>query len=291
MDRVEFIFVTAALFFFTIGILVQPVMSQELSLPDLYHSNDDSFLVIAHRGASAQYPENTMPAFKGAVEMEAEMIEVDVMMSSDGVPVLFHDDKLDDHSDGKGLLKDYTFRELRNLDVGSWFSEEYKGEKMPALEEVIEFASGKIALNIEIKTEAVTDELYGGVEEKSLELVKQYGMEDHVIFSSFDYRALEHLKKLDPSIPVALLYNRSESEKMSPVELVERYGVDAFNCSYNQFKKKWSRELKDNNIPHFIYTVDQPRKMRKLLEAEVSGIFTNKPDLLKEVAAEFQKKE
>ncbi|WP_265791170.1 glycerophosphodiester phosphodiesterase [Fodinibius salicampi] len=266
-------------------------MSQDLSLPVLYHSNDDSFLVIAHRGASAQYPENTMPAFKGAVEMEAEMIELDVMMSSDGVPVVFHDARLDDHSDGKGLLKDYTLRELRTLDVGSWFSEQYRGEKMPTLEEAIEFASGKIALNIEIKTEAVSDELHGGVEEKSLELVKKYGMEDHVIFSSFDYRALEHLKKLDPAIPVALLYNRSESENMSPLELVRKYGVDAFNCSYNQFKKKWSRELKEHNIPHFIYTVDQPRRMRRLLSAEVSGIFTNKPDLLKEVATEFQEKE
>lgn len=255
----------------------------EYKLPRLYQDNEDDFVVIAHRGASAYYPENTMAAFKGAVEMNAEMIELDVMLSKDGVPVVFHDATLDDHTDGTGNIGDYTLDQLRELDAGSWFDSTFAGEKIPTLEEVLAFATGKIALNIEIKTEAVTDEARAGVEEKSLELVKKYGMEEHVLFSSFDYRSITHLKKLDPEIPAALLYEKSQSQKLLPSELLKKYDADAFNCSYRQLNTKRYRDVRENNIPVFIYTVDKPSRMRKLLRMNVTGIFTNKPDVLWEV--------
>lgn len=252
-------------------------------LPELYRDNDDGFIVIAHRGASAYYPENTMAAFEGAVQMEAEMIELDVMLTKDGVPVAFHDATLKDHTNGKGNLKDYTLEELQRLDAGSWFDPKFSDQKIPTLEEVLAFASGKISLNIEIKTEAVSDEIRGGVEEKSLELVKKYGMEDHVLFSSFDYRAIAHLKKLDPAMPAAILYEKKQSGKKLPSELLSEYGADAFNCSYQQLNTKRFRDIRQNDIPVFIYTIDSPSKMRKLLKMNVNGIFTNKPDVLWEV--------
>lgn len=257
------------------------------SLPALYNDNGDDFIVIAHRGASAYYPENTMAAFKAAFEMDAEMIELDVMITKDGVPVVFHDRTLNKKTNGTGPVKNYRLDQLKELDAGSWFDKKFAGEPIPTLEEVLEFAAGKIALNIEIKTEAVTDELYEGLEEKSLKLVRKYGMENHVIFSSFDYRAVEHLKKLDPEISVALLYNKKSSEKMLPSELVEKYGVDAFNCSYEQLNKKRLKNLKEHGIPAFIYTVNKKRVMRKLLNKGVQGIFTDKPDLLIEAVNSY----
>lgn len=258
-------------------------------LPELYEDNGDGFVVIAHRGASAYYPENTMAAFKGALEMEAEMIELDIMLSKDGVPVAFHDVTLDDHTDGTGELQNLTLAELRQLDAGSWFSPKFAGEKIPTLEEVLAFAAGKIALNIEIKTEAVSDQLQGGVEEKSLQLVKKYGMQDHVLFSSFDYRAIAHLKELDPDIPAALLYEKKQSDGMLPSELLAKYSADAFNCSYRELNTKRYRDIRRNSIPVFIYTVDKPSQMRKLLKMNVTGIFTNKPDLLWEVVGDPKK--
>lgn len=254
--------------------------NSKYKLPELYRDNGDGFIVIAHRGASAYYPENTMAAFKGALEMEAEMIELDVMLSKDGVPVVFHDATLEDHSTGSGRLADYTLSQLQELDAGSWFDSSFAGQKIPTLEEVLAFASGKIALNIEIKTEAVSDEVMGGVEEKSLELVKKYNMEDYVLFSSFDYRAIAHLKALDPDMPAAILYEKSQSEKLLPSELLAKYQADAFNCSYRELNTRRFKDIRENNIPVFIYTVDKPSKMRKLLRMNVSGIFTNKPDVL-----------
>lgn len=257
--------------------------------PALYNGDDDGFIIIAHRGASASHPENTMAAFEAAVQMNAEMIEIDVMMSKDSVPVVFHDGSLNKHTDGKGPLKNLTVDQLMKLDAGSWFDEKFTGERIPTLEEVLEFASGTIALNIEIKTEAVTDELRGGVEEKSLKLVKKYEMENHVLFSSFDYRAIRHLKELNADIPVGLLYNKRLSGNLKPSELIKKYSANAFNCNYFQLTKKRYSNLQEHKIPALIYTVDKKKRMKKLLEKGVRGIFTNKPDVLLDVVTDFRK--
>ncbi len=283
--------ILACISFLSVNCFAQSSMSKTYHLPSLINHNDDGFIVIAHRGASAYYPENTMAAFKGAMDMKAEMIELDVMMSKDGVPVIFHDAELDDHTNGSGLISSYTLEELKKLDAGSWFDSKFANEPIPTLDEVLEWASGKIALNIEIKTEAVSDELEGGVEEKCLELVKKHDMEDHVLFSSFDYRAVSHLKELNPDMPVALLYDRSQSKRKLPNELITEYKADAFNCSYRQLKNKWVANLREHQIPSFIYTVDQESRMRKLLNAGVTGIFTNKPDLLLDVVEDYRQAE
>jgi len=285
----HFCFILTFVCAITLNGFSQSTMPNKPNLPSLYNDDGDGFIIIAHRGASAYYPENTMAAFEGAVDMDAEMIELDVLMSKDGVPVVFHDALVDAHTNGRGFVSDYPIKELQKLDAGSWFAKKFAGEQIPTLEKVLQFAAGKIALNIEIKTEAVTDSIEGGVEQKSLQLVKEYGMEDHVLFSSFDYRAVEHLKELDAEIPVAVLYNRRRSNQKMPHQLVDSFSADAFNCSFHQFTQKWSYNLKAHQIPHFIYTVNGKRKMRKLIKAGVTGVFTNKPDLLREVVANSQK--
>ncbi|HET6527840.1 MAG TPA: glycerophosphodiester phosphodiesterase family protein [Balneolaceae bacterium] len=258
-------------------------MSKRYKLPSLFHPKSDECLVIAHRGASAYFPENTMVAFEAALKMEADMIEVDVTLSKDGIPVIFHDPQLNAHSSGKGFVSNYTLNELKKLDAGLWFHREFLGEKIPTLEEVLAFASGKIALNIEIKPEAVTDETQGGIEEKCIELIREYGMDNYVLFSSFDYRSLKHLRKLDSKIPVALLYAKFQAGRKSPYELVSTYQADAFNCSYTQFTQRRRANLKEHQIPFFIYTINSKKRMKKLIDAGVSGIFTDKPDVLKGV--------
>lgn len=262
-------------------------MFPEHNLPSLYNDDGDNFIIIAHRGASAYYPENTMIAFEKAVALGAEMIELDVTLSKDGIPVIFHDKKLNKHTNGKGRLRNYTLKELKKLDAGSWFDPKYSDQQIPTLEEVLEFAKDTIALNIEIKPEAVTDSFNNGIEKKALQLVKKYDMENHVLFSSFDYRALQHLKKLDPAIPVALLYHKRQSKRLLPHQLVKKYRVDAFNCHYLQLRRRWIAELTKHNIPTFIYTVDRKARMQTLITAGVTGIFTNKPEVLAEVVKDF----
>lgn len=259
-----------------------------MMLPNLYNDDGDEFVIIAHRGASAYYPENTMAAFREAVDMKAEMIELDVLMSKDGVPIVFHDARLNDHTNGKGKVGAFTLKELKKLDAGSWKDPKFAGESIPTLEEVLQFASGTIALNIEIKTEAVTDELRGGVEEKSLALVKKYDMEDHVLFSSFDYRAIKHLKELNPAIPVAILNERRQSRKRLPSELLRDYNADAFNCSARELNKNRLADIREHGIPVFVYTINKRIQMRRLLDLGVTGVFSDKPDVLREEAKKFR---
>lgn len=259
------------------------IMAQQYQLPKLPADNKDGFVVIAHRGASFYAPENTHSAFRLAIDMKAEMIELDVSLTKDGVPVVIHDETVDRTTTSKGLVSDFTLAELKKLETGVWFSKEYDGESFPTLEEVLTYTKGKIAVNIEIKTEAVTDFAKGGIVEKSLDLIQKAGVRDEVIFSSFDYRVMEHLEELDPEIPKAILYSKNQSGNLLPSELVKKYKVDAFNCSHRQLSKKWLRDLKDNEIPFFVYTVNDEILMKEVIEKGVFGIFSDKPDILKRV--------
>jgi glycerophosphoryl diester phosphodiesterase len=256
----------------------------DMSLPvSLYSDNKDNFVIIGHRGASAYYPENTMSAFRAAYEMGAEMIELDILLSKDGVPVVIHDESLERTTNGTGKVMEYTYKELSKLDAGSWFGDEHTGERIPSLEEVLQFAKGKVAVNIEIKTEVVSNDLREGIEEKAYEIVKKYDMQEYVLFSSFDYRAIAHLKELDVNIAVALLYEKQQSNDKDPKELVENYNADAFNCSYRQFSKKWAEVTSEAGIPVFVYTVNSRRRMKKMIKRGVNGIFSDKPDVLKQL--------
>ena len=173
--------------------------------------------------------------------------------------------------------KDHRLEELKRMEVGAWFSEEFRGEEFPTLKNSLELMKDKIAVNIEIKTEAVSDETEGGVVDKALQVVKDLDMTSSVIFSSFDYRVMEQLNVLDPKMAKALLYEASQSAELLPSELVQKYKVDIFNCSYKQLSKEWINDLQKHKIPYFVYTVNEPELMRELIEKGVSGIFTDFP--------------
>ncbi len=257
----------------------------------LFKYNDikgDEFTAIAHRGASAYYPENTIESFQGAISLGADMIEFDVQLTRDGEVVVFHDEKLMRCTNGKGRIADYTLVGLKKLDAGSWFGKDHQGAKIPTLEEVLSLCRDKIAVNIEIKTEAVDEKIRDGIEEKSLNIVEQTGMREHVVFSSFDPRAIKHLKEIDRAVAAAVLFEKEYYGSKLPSEIIESLGADAFNCSKNELSEKWLADLKLNNIPVNIYTVNDKKNMRHFIELGVSGIFTNKPDILKAVLADIK---
>ncbi len=244
------------------------------------------FYTIAHRGASAYYPENTMSAFKAAVDMNADMIELDVLLSKDNIPVVFHDERLDKKTNGSGLVLDNTLSDLKKLDAGSWFDTKFKNEQIPTLREVLEFSRNRILVNIEIKPEAVTENGESGIVELVLELVEELGMEEVVIISSFDYRVLERINKGENNIKKALLYERKQSYGREPSSLAEDYKIDAFNCSLQQLTDNWILQLNNNKVPFFIYTVNDEHTMKSLIKNGAKGIFTDKPDVLNKVVEE-----
>jgi glycerophosphoryl diester phosphodiesterase len=253
------------------------------SLPQSPLDNGDGFWVIAHRGVSGSYPENTLSAFQAAIDIRAEMVELDVSISKDGIPVVVHDKTVDRTTDFEGEVQSFSVEELKRMEVGAWFSEEFRGEEFPTLRESLELMKGQIAVNIEIKSEAVSDVIYGGIVDKALQIIKELDMSSSVIFSSFDYRVMEHLNVLDVHMLKALLYESSQLGDLMPSELVKKYQVDVFNCSYRQLSEEWIADLQEHKIPYLVYTVNDPELMKELNEKGVSGMFTDFPQELMEI--------
>ena len=158
--------------------------------------------IIAHRGDKAHAPENTLAAFKLAAEKGADAIEFDVKLCADGQVIVLHDQTIDRTTNGKGNVSKISFPALRDLDAGSWFSEQFRGEPIPALEEVFESVGNKLYMNVELTNYATPgDDLV----QKVVELVRKHGLKDRVIFSSFFPKNLKKARTLLPEVPCGLL--------------------------------------------------------------------------------------
>lgn len=239
--------------------------------------------VIAHRGFSGIAPENTMAAFRKAIDAGADMFELDVLLSKDGRVVVIHDDTLERTTDGEGPVSARTLEELRSLDAGSWFNPAFAGESIPTLEETLELAQDRILVNIEIKTEAVTDEAHRGIVDKTLELVRRLEMMDQIVISSFDPRALAHARALEPDVKTASLFNAELQEDLSPEEVMAEVSSNGFNLSCKQVHESIIEACHRLGRPVAVYTVNEIPEMKRVLDLGVDAIFTDYPDRLLEV--------
>jgi glycerophosphoryl diester phosphodiesterase len=157
------------------------------------------FMVIAHRGASAYAPENTLAAFDLALHLGCRHLELDVDVTSDGHIVVMHDDTVDRTTNGTGPVGSQTLAELRALDAGAWFGTQFAGERIPTFVEVLERYQGRVHLHTEIKGRA--PHLASG----TADLVRQYGMEDHVTVTSFQQPRLAEIRAYAPELPTGWL--------------------------------------------------------------------------------------
>ena len=159
-------------------------------------------LLLAHRGYSDKYPENTLIAFQKAIEDGFDGIETDVHKTKDGQLVLCHDERINRTSNGKGYIKDYTYAELLQFDFG--YKTKYKNQKIPLLQELLELCKNKkIVINIEIQTNKIQ---YENIELETYQMIKQMGMLDQVVFSSFYLDSLFQLRKIDQSLYLGYLF-------------------------------------------------------------------------------------
>jgi glycerophosphoryl diester phosphodiesterase len=236
--------------------------------------------VIAHRGFSGKAPENTLAALRAAIDVGADMVEIDVGMTREGIVMLMHDETLDRTTDGHGLLSATPYDDVRKLDAGGWFSPEYAGEQVPTLEEALDLVNGKILVNIEIKKEAVTDMVEGGVANKVLDLVRRVDMLDRVILSSFEPKALKHARRLEPRVKTASLYDPDVHRGMSPIQVMQDADSSGFNVSERRLSKKMIKECQRYGRPLSVYTANDEGTMRRLIAMGVHGLFTDHPDLL-----------
>lgn len=233
-------------------------------------------LVIAHRGFSGAAPENTMAAFKKAMATGADMVELDVHLSRDGEVVVTHDDTLNRCTNGSGLVSDCTLKELKGFDAGSWFGEEFRGEKIPTLEEVLTLIKGKILLNIEIKIGRLGQYNIEDLTDRALAKVEELGLLNQVLFSSFNPSALKRIEKKNNLALLALLLNYPWTDSKN----VLAGDFSVLNCARNTLTRQMIVSARERGFELNVWTVDEEGEMERFIEMQIHGIFTNYPDRL-----------
>lgn len=236
-------------------------------------------ITIAHRGASAVAPENTLAAFKEAVRLGADMIELDVRLSSDGAVMVFHDRNLSRTTDGNGPVEERTLAELRQLDAGSWFSDKFTGEVIPTLEEVIRtIFPGRIEVCIEIKIDKEREELRDKLVAGTLEIIERTRFHDRTFLASFDRESLRISKAACPEIRTGLIFNKDEVWTECAEEGYA--GIDVLSARWNIVIAPRVTAVHRAGRKVIAWTIDRDRELDRVLPLGVDGIASNNPGWL-----------
>lgn len=229
--------------------------------------------IFAHRGYSSKYPENTIAAFKAAANLPIYGVELDVHLTMDHQLVVIHDEKINRTSNGTGYVKDMTLQQLRQYDFGSWFNEEFKGEKIPTLREVLEIYKGTdLRVNIELKSDVIN---YPNLEEAVLQEIEAFQMENQVLVSSFNHEAVARMAVLAPHIENAAVFhtmilNVAEYQKTIPTQ-----GIHVRLPTIE--RKPVIDALKKGSIVR-VWTINNVKHLSDLKDSGVDAIFTDYPE-------------
>ena len=231
-------------------------------------------LVVAHRGASGYAPENTMSSFALALEQGADAVELDVHLSRDGRVVVIHDERLERTTDGHGFVRDHTLAELKRLDAGAWLEARFAGERLPSLDEVLEWAHGRTFVAIELKNAPLW---YPDLERKVAELVERHGMAENVLVISFDHQALQRLRAISPRLPTGAVYACRPADQ---VGLAAAAGAQVLEPHWSYVTPEDVAAAHAAGLRVSTWATSDPDVLRTLIRAGVDGIATNHPDVL-----------
>lgn len=236
--------------------------------------------VFAHRGFSAEYPENTLIAFQAAVDAGADGIELDVHMAGDGTLVVIHDDRVDRTTNGRGCVAELSVTELKRLQAGAELGTIQADAQIPTLDEVLAWLADQsrpIALNVELKTAA---EPYPNLESRTWEAVSSYGLQDRTVFSSFCHESLRTLKRLCPSARIAVLY----MEGLVDPWLYARYlHAEGLHPYYQATQPAMIKQAQSEGLSVRVFTVDEEADLQRFVRWGVDAVFTNRPRLARQV--------
>lgn len=228
-------------------------------------------LIIGHRGASGHAPENTMAAFKKAVALGATFIETDLQLSRDARFVAIHDDTVNRTTNGQGKVHDQTLGVLRQLDAGSWFGSEFTGERIPTLEEILEFAKrNDIVFYLELKPTGS----WGG-EHALIGALRDSGEIARVVVISFDHAILASLRKIEPTLMTGVLYDGQISD---PLKVAVEMGARQVAARGDLVTPHMIKAAHKQDLQVVCWTVNHPAHMRLLVAAGVDGIMSDYPD-------------
>lgn len=233
-------------------------------------------IILAHRGASAYAPENTLAAFELGRQMGAGGIELDVQLTKDGKLVVIHDHTIDRTSNGKGRIADMTLEELRMYDFSYSFKDKYgaEGSRIPELKDIMQYAmEHDLFINIETKDYANP---YGEVNRLTAELVRASGYGEQTLISSINHNAMAMLKREYPEIETAIAFLESFYRLE---EYAESCRVDVLHPYYLGVNESFMEQANRNGWGVNPWTVDDEAEMKRLQKLGVTRIMTNRPDV------------
>lgn len=234
--------------------------------------------ISGHRGASRNAPENTMAAFEKAMELNADLIELDVHLTQDDVPVVIHNHTVDETTNGSGEVRNWTWDQLKQLDAGGWFDESYRGVTIPALEDVLCWAYGKTGVSIELK-QGPGSLYYPGLEEKVVDIIERTDMVQWVQVMSFDHAAVKKIKDSNPALMTSMIYH---SKLFDPIQSAKEIGADIINTKWYFLDADIVRSAHDAGLLVCGSLCDSPEEWRFMQEWGVDMIDTNVPDLMQQ---------
>ncbi|GGD81913.1 glycerophosphodiester phosphodiesterase [Paenibacillus nasutitermitis] len=240
----------------------------------------ERILTIAHRGAAGEAPENTMAAFQLALEQGCDAIELDVHLSRDGQLIVCHDSTIDRTSDGTGEISNLLAEELKRVDAGRWFGEQYAGERIPLLTEVFDLVPPGVMVNVEIK-----DTSGHRLEPVLLELLKREGRLDNVVVSSFDHESLALLKQLEERVKVGLLYD-CRPVRHALMATITGFDVYSLHPKFKRLDQENIRECIGQGLQVYPYTINDELSIRRAIDYGVSGIISDYPARVKRLLAQ-----
>lgn len=230
--------------------------------------------IIAHRGFSGVYPENTMLAFEKAEEAGCDEIELDVHLTKDKVLVIIHDELIDRTTDGTGFVRDYTYKELTKFNASALFEKKFGFNKIPSFDEYCLWVKDKsITTNIEIKTNKF---YYEEIEKELVDKIYAYGLEKKVMFSSFNFLSLVKCKEIAPEIECGLL---SQNGIENAGYLASKYHFECYHPDVNSITDEIVRNCKEHEVKMNVWTVNDGEGLHKLYDWDCNGIITNYPDI------------
>lgn len=239
--------------------------------------------IIAHRGSSKLAPENTMFAFKLAARLGADGIETDVQLTKDNVPVLIHDEHVKRTTNGSGYIKDFTFKQLKELDAGSWFSKKFAGSTIPSLDEFLKWIKDKpLCLNIELKNNKID---YKNLETIVIERLKFHQLEHRTTISTFSPKSVKRLHSLQSAMEIAFLTSKQHRDL---VQFAKDLGANALHVKYRLLHPRLVEECRKENMAIRVYTINKPPRMKRSYALGCDGIFTDVPHIALECRELFR---
>lgn len=227
--------------------------------------------IIGHRGASGEAPENTLPAFRLALEQGADLIETDVHLTADGALVAIHDHTLDRTTNGHGMVGQLTLSQIKELDAGSWFSPEFAGERVLTLDELLEWAAGKTAVSIEIKNGPI---YYPEIEDRVIDVLRRYDMVRSAIVISFDHAAVLRAKQHCPDLVTGVLF---AGTPVAASTLALQAQADCLLPHWSNLNRGMVEEAHAHNLAISPWVVDRQEELGWVLAQGTDAIASNFP--------------